>query len=103
MLAAGGQTGINAWGETRSYCRAGFSAAGRSSANPATARKAEKKKRGEAARTLANSSAAAGNSFDDLCAGLQHEPVYTGGVPKTQASGCMKLRQLFQRFIKAKS
>ena len=62
-----------------------LSAAGRSSANPATARKAEKKKRGEAARTLANSFAAAGNSFDDLCAGLQHSAVYTGGMAKAQA------------------
>jgi hypothetical protein len=56
---------------------AGFSAAGRSSTNPATARKAEKKKRGEAARTLAYGCAAAGNSFDDLCAGLQHEASIT--------------------------
>jgi hypothetical protein len=59
-----------------------LSAAGRSSTNPATARKAEKKKRGEAARTLGNSCAAARNPFNDLCAGLQHRPSIPAGCRK---------------------
>jgi prevent-host-death family protein len=55
----------------------GLSATGRSLQDPATARKAEKKKRGEGARALTNGDASAGNLLDDGCAVLRHGVFYT--------------------------
>jgi hypothetical protein len=51
----------------------GFRPPGAPSKNPATACKAEKKKRGEGARTLRKSDLPAGSLFDDDGASLQHE------------------------------
>lgn len=76
----------------------GFGPPGAPLKNPATARKAEKKKRREGARTLAHGIAPAGNLFDDLCACLQHEAVYNRGLKKGQGAAkekaeCRRLRQ----------
>lgn len=61
----------------------GFRPPGAPSKNPATARKAEKKKRG--ARTVRNGDVPAGNLFDDLCACVRHEAVYNRRRAEGQA------------------
>jgi len=54
----------------------GFRPPGAPSKNPATACKAEKKKRGEGARTVRKGDVPAGNLFDDLSTCVRHEAVY---------------------------
>jgi len=60
---SGVESGLEKLSDTgsRSECRAGLSAAGRSSGDPATARKAEEKKRGEGARMVTQGNTAACN------------------------------------------
>lgn len=62
---------------SRSRCRQGFSAAGRSSANPATADKAEKKKGGEGARRSTIGIVSRKDRCDLVCVGLSHGKAYT--------------------------
>lgn len=62
----------------------GLSATGRSLKNPATARKAEKKKRGESARAVANDGTSPGKLLDDLGAVLRHEKLNTRRFRKGQ-------------------
>jgi hypothetical protein len=57
----------------------GFRPPGAPSKNPATACKAEKKKRGEGARTLPKGDLPAGSLFDDDGACLQHEACIAAG------------------------
>ncbi|MFP5076743.1 hypothetical protein ACLE20_05500 [Rhizobium sp. YIM 134829] len=59
-------------GKVKELVPAGFSAAGRSLKNPATARKAEKKKRGKGARTGPSGFATAGHRCQNFCARLRH-------------------------------
>ncbi|MCD7111533.1 hypothetical protein LRX75_21075 [Rhizobium sp. DKSPLA3] len=70
----------------------GLSATGRSLKNPATARKAEKKKRGERARAITNDGASAGKLLDDLGAVLRHDGLYSRSTEKGQ--GRMKKKAL---------
>lgn len=60
----------------------GFRPPGAPSKNPATACKAEKKKRGKGARTLRDGNVPAGNLFDDDGACLQHEACIAREVRK---------------------
>jgi hypothetical protein len=53
----------------------GFRPPGAPSKNPATAHKAEKKKRG--ARTIRKGDVPAGNLFDNISACVRHEAVYS--------------------------
>jgi hypothetical protein len=61
----------------------GFRPPGAPSKNPATACKAEKKKRG--ARTVRKGNPPAGNLFDDLSACVRHGTVYNGRRGEGQA------------------
>ncbi|WP_165914919.1 hypothetical protein [Rhizobium sp. PP-F2F-G48] len=70
----------------------GLSATGRSLKNPATARKAEKKKRGESARAIANDGPSTGKLLDDLGAVLRHVGLYTRRRKKGQ--GQMKKKAI---------
>ena len=65
-------------------CRAGLSAAGRSSKDPATARKAKEKKRGEGARIVTQGDAAACNMAGNFCACGLHGLAYSRGRKKKQ-------------------
>jgi len=56
---------------------AGFSAAGRSSTDPATARKAEEKKRGQGMRVVAQGDTPACNRARNLCACGLHARAYS--------------------------
>lgn len=58
----------------------GFRPPGAPSKNPATARKAEKKKRG--ARTVRKGDVPAGNLLDDLCACVRHQRCINGDERK---------------------
>lgn len=62
----------------------GFRPPGAPSKNPATACKAEKKKRCEGARTFRDGNVPAGNLFDDDGACFQHEAVYSCGCTQGQ-------------------
>jgi hypothetical protein len=63
----------------------GLSAAGRSSKDPATARKAEEKKRGQGARIVTQGDAAACNAVGNLGASGLHGRAYNLGQWNWQA------------------
>jgi hypothetical protein len=79
MADAGGATRfISSFSGFRGACAGkGFSAAGRSSANPATASKAEKKKRGEGTRRSTISIVSGEDRSDPACVRLSHGKAYT--------------------------
>ncbi|HEY0121917.1 MAG TPA: hypothetical protein VGC14_09165, partial [Rhizobium sp.] len=68
----------------RSDGRAGFTAAERSSKDPATARKAEKKKRSEGARIVTQGNAPTCNPLRNLCASRLHGRAYSCAAKKKQ-------------------
>jgi hypothetical protein len=61
----------------------GFGPPGAPSKNPATADKAEKKKRGT--RTVRDGNLPAGNVFDDRCASVRHQMLYSRRQKRGQA------------------
>ncbi len=80
---------------TRSDGLGGLSAAGRSSTDPATARKAEEKKRGQGARIVAQGDAPACNLLRNHDARVLHGSVYNRGTKNWQS-----LRLFFRRLHK---
>src|SRR5882762_686076 len=86
MTKAALNTGLGKFRRTRSRssCRAGWSAAGRSSKNPATACKAEEKKRGEGTRVVTQRNAAADDLFGNLGAYGLHGSAYSRAPDKKQ-------------------
>ena len=62
----------------------GLSAAGRSSKDPATARKAEEEKRGKGARIVTQGNAPTCNLFGNLCAIQLHGRAYSRRIKKKQ-------------------
>lgn len=79
----------------RSDRASGLSAAGRSSKDPATACKAEEKKRRQGARIVTQGNAAADNSVGNLCASGLHARAYSCRTKKRQPpayvlADCMK-------------
>lgn len=73
------------WGYvSRSDGRAGFTAAERSSKDPATARKAEKKKRSEGARIVTQGNTPTYNLLGNLCASRLHDRAYNRAAKRKQ-------------------
>jgi len=77
---------------TRSDGLGGLSAAGRSSTDPATARKAEEKKRGKGARIVTERDAPANNLLRNHDARVLHGRAYSRGTKNWQS-----LRLFFRR------